>query len=292
MEQAEMTNALEAVLFAAGEPLGPAELQLIIERSLGDEPAPQPAKTGDRLKAALADLKARWDQREDGRGFTLVEVGGGLTFRSNPRYGLVIRAMKEKRPVRPSRAALETLAIVAYRQPATRPDIDQIRGVDSGGTLRWLLDRDLVRIVGKKEEPGRPLLYGTTSGFLNFFSLSSLSELPPLKDYHELTDDSREELAEFDTQRPTLQDLSHAAKHLTDREEPAVEALEEALEGLDHTAKSASEAFASEGISLQAEKGVQPAVTDSKGKGPALGPEPLDAPSIQPGEAEPGDESA
>jgi segregation and condensation protein B len=95
------------------------------------------------------------------------------------------------RPVRLSRAQLETLAIVAYRQPITRPEIDEIRGVDSGGTLKVLLDRQLIRALGKKEEVGRPVLYGTTKEFLDFFSLGDLRELPTLREYSELTDESR-----------------------------------------------------------------------------------------------------
>ena len=90
-----------------------------------------------------------------------------------------------------SRALLETLAIVSYRQPLTRPEIDDIRGVDSGPVLKTLLDRDLVKILGKKDEPGRPILYGTTAAFLEFFGLKSLKDLPSLREFTELSDDSR-----------------------------------------------------------------------------------------------------
>jgi segregation and condensation protein B len=94
--------------------------------------------------------------------------------------------------VRLSRAQLETLAIIAYRQPITRPEIDDIRGVDSSATLKLLIDRELIRILGKKEEVGRPMLYGTTKEFLDFFSLGDLRELPTLREYSELTDESRQ----------------------------------------------------------------------------------------------------
>jgi segregation and condensation protein B len=90
-----------------------------------------------------------------------------------------------------TRAQLETLAIVAYRQPLTRPEVDDIRGVDSGPVLKTLLDRDLVRILGKKDEPGRPLLYGTAPSFLEFFGLKSLKDLPSLREFTELSDESR-----------------------------------------------------------------------------------------------------
>jgi segregation and condensation protein B len=98
--------------------------------------------------------------------------------------------------VRLSRAQLETLAIVAYRQPITRPEIDEIRGVDSSATLRLLLDRSLIRVLGKREEVGRPMLYGTTSEFLDFFSLQDLRELPTLREYSELTAESRQVMSD------------------------------------------------------------------------------------------------
>jgi segregation and condensation protein B len=94
--------------------------------------------------------------------------------------------------VRLTRAQLETLAIIAYRQPITRPEIEDIRGVDSGATLRLLLDRALIRVLGKKEEPGRPILYGTTREFLDFFSLGDLRELPTLREYSELSPENQE----------------------------------------------------------------------------------------------------
>ncbi len=107
----------------------------------------------------MAELKAEYAAR----GIVLDEVAGGWLFRTNAQYAPFVRELTGGRPVKLSRAQLETLAIAAYRQPITRPEIDEIRGVDSGATLKLLLERDLVRILGKKDEPGRPLLYGTTS---------------------------------------------------------------------------------------------------------------------------------
>src|SRR5260370_22728490 len=126
------------------------------------------------------------------RGIELDEVAGGWLFRSNVQFASFVRELTSERPVRLSRAQIETLAIVAYRQPVTRPEIDDIRGVDSGATLKLLLERDLLRILGKKDEPGRPLLYGTTSQFLEFFGLKSLKELPTLRDFTELSEESRQ----------------------------------------------------------------------------------------------------
>src|SRR5260370_3839982 len=124
------------------------------------------------------------------RGIALDEVAGGWLFRTNVQFAPFVRELTSERPVRLSRAQIETLAIVAYRQPVTRPEIDDIRGVDTGATLKLLLERDLLRILGKKDEPGRPLLYGTTTQFLEFFGLKSLKELPTLREFTELSDES------------------------------------------------------------------------------------------------------
>jgi segregation and condensation protein B len=122
-------------------------------------------------------------------------MSGGYLFRTHHAYSTWVQQLIQGRPVRLSRAQLETLSIVAYRQPITRPEIDQIRGVDSGATLKLLLDRHLIRILGKKEEPGRPMLYGTTKEFLDFFSLKDLRELPTLREYSELSEESRQVVA-------------------------------------------------------------------------------------------------
>jgi len=246
----ELIGALEAVLFAAGEPLSAREIKNVFARLWQEETEERRAVLEERLKRAMTLLRERW--RDGGEhGFALAEVSEGLGFRSNPRYADVVRHLRESRPVRLSRAALETLAIVAYRQPATKPEVDHIRGVDCGGTLRLLLDRHLVRIVGKKEEPGRPLLYGTTKEFLSFFNLGSLAHLPSLREFNELTAESQEELDTFDGEAPpSLKELSESAKKLRLEEEPAVTALEEAVASLGATEDGTRAAFASQGIAL------------------------------------------
>ncbi|MBC7792712.1 MAG: SMC-Scp complex subunit ScpB, partial [Clostridia bacterium] len=161
---------------------------------------------------------------------------------------------------------LETLAIIAYRQPVTKPEVDHIRGVDCGGTIRILLDRDLVRIVGKREEPGRPMLYGTTREFLSFFNLPSLGQLPSLREFSELSDDSQEEIKE--KLGPSLDDLSRKAKKLRLDEEPAVAALDEAVVELDSTENKTRDAFAAQGITIDAaaEGPPQQTAPDNDGK--------------------------
>jgi segregation and condensation protein B len=118
-------------------------------------------------------------------------VAGGWVFRTSPQYAPFVRDLTKQKPVRLTRAQVETLAIIAYRQPITRPEVDDVRGVDSGPVLKLLLERDLVRILGKRDEPGRPIIYGTTGQFLEFFGLKSLKDLPTLREFTELSDESR-----------------------------------------------------------------------------------------------------
>ena len=170
-----LRGLLEALVFASDKPLTSAELARL---------ASAPLKQTRDLLAHLKDAYAP-------RGIVLEEVAGGWLFRTSAQYAPFVRDLTSERPVRLSRAQVETLAIVAYRQPITRPEIDDIRGVDSGATLKLLLERDLVRILGKKDEPGRPILYGSTTAFLELFGLKSLKELPTLKEFTELNEDSR-----------------------------------------------------------------------------------------------------
>jgi segregation and condensation protein B len=170
-----LKGAVEAVVFAASTPVPLA----VIARTVGAR------------RKLVAELLVELGQDYAGRGIQLAETHGGFTFFTSPTFRAVVRQITGKKPVRMSRAQLETLAIVAYRQPVTRPEIDEVRGVDCGPVLRTLLDRELVRILGKKEEPGRALLYGTTNEFLALFSLRSLGELPTLREFTELSDDSR-----------------------------------------------------------------------------------------------------
>ncbi|MBW1739904.1 MAG: SMC-Scp complex subunit ScpB [Deltaproteobacteria bacterium] len=120
------------------------------------------------------------------RGFFLAEVAGGYQLRTRPEYGQWIRRLKQTRPARLSRAALETLAVIAYKQPVLRSDIEHLRGVDCGGILRMLLERRLIRVLGRKDLPGRPIIYGTTKRFLELFDLKDLGDLPTPKDLQAL----------------------------------------------------------------------------------------------------------
>jgi len=138
----------------------------------------------NQIKSALAEIAIFHQGR--GGGFDLVEVAGGWQFRTLPAFHSYITRQIKTRAAKFSQSALETLAIVAYRQPVTRAEIEHLRGVDCGGVLKSLLEKHLVRILGKKDIPGRPLIYGTSKEFLEIFGLKDLKSLPTLKEIQAL----------------------------------------------------------------------------------------------------------
>lgn len=167
-----LVAGIEALLFASGEPLS---LDRILAITQGEPKA---------VDAALVMLGNRY--AHESSGLQLVKVAGGYQIRSDVTFAPYIRALKEAKPRRLSQAALETLAIVAYRQPIVKSDIDAIRGVDVAPTLKTLLERGLVRILGHQATVGQPALYGTTEEFLKLFGIESLAQLPTLRDVQEL----------------------------------------------------------------------------------------------------------
>jgi segregation and condensation protein B len=172
----EFKPLVEALLFGADGPLRVDRLTEVLEI--------------DRTTVldALAELAAEYEANR--RGFFLQEVAGGYQLRTRPEYGDYLRRLGRARPFKFSRPALETLAIIAYRQPVTRTEIEYLRGVDSGSVLKTLLDKHLVRILGKKDVPGKPAIYGTTREFLELFGLPDLAALPTLKEFSELAVDA------------------------------------------------------------------------------------------------------
>jgi segregation and condensation protein B len=120
------------------------------------------------------------------RAFQIVEVAGGYQFRTRPELGSWILKLKRQRGVKLSQASLEALAIIAYKQPVTRAEIEYVRGVDSGAVLRGLVEKRLLKILGRKDVPGRPLLYGTSKRFLEVFGLKDLTSLPNLREIQEM----------------------------------------------------------------------------------------------------------
>ncbi len=185
-----LAAAVEALLFAAE---GPLDVDTLRETVAGVDETEIPAGW---IEATLADLQAELAEREGGIG--LVEVAGAWELRTRPLFAEYVRSLYKRPPVRLSRAALEVLAVVAYRQPCTRADVEDIRGVDCSGVLRLLLERGLIKILGKADEVGRPLIYGTSDEFLSFFGLASLGDLPTLREYTELTEEHVVQLQELD----------------------------------------------------------------------------------------------
>jgi segregation and condensation protein B len=163
-----LVGQLEAILFASDAPLPIERIAEVLEISPLD------------ARAAIDALRAASD--EPGRGLAVVEVGGGMRLVTRPEHaGVLVSLQRLRLKSRLSRAAVETLTIVAYRQPISRPEIEQLRGVGTESVLTHLLERRLVRVVGRKATPGRPVLYGTTREFLEHFGLRDLEELPPFE---------------------------------------------------------------------------------------------------------------
>jgi len=171
VDQNEIKYFVEAALLAAGRPLSVDQLQSLFERDSAPEKA--------QIRAAIGSLQDEYDQR----GLTISEVASG--FRTQIKASMADRLQKlwEERPPRYSRAFFETLALIAYRQPMTRGEIEEIRGVAvSANIMRSLLEREWIRVVGHRDVPGRPAMFGTTRHFLDYFGLKKLDDLPPLAD--------------------------------------------------------------------------------------------------------------
>jgi segregation and condensation protein B len=169
MEQFETKPILESLLFVSDSPVRLETLIKVLPES--------------NKEAILEGIHRIQTEYEDPtKGIELVEVAGGYQFRTKPFWAKWVSRLKKIKTVKLSQSALETLAIIAYRQPVIRPKIEEIRGVDSGWVLRTLLEKGLVRMMGRKDLPGRPIVYGTTQAFLELFGLNSLSDLPALKE--------------------------------------------------------------------------------------------------------------
>lgn len=231
-------TVVESLLFVSDKPLSLDQLQLA---------------TGiarEALAKALDQISGTY--REGVSGIVLAEVAGGWQLRTDPGSAEFVRRFLQVKPQRLTRAALETLAIIAYRQPVTRPEVEDIRGVDSGAVVKALLERKLVKILGKKEEVGRPILYGTSREFLEFFALKDLGSLPTLREFQELSRE-HQDIVEKETpasaQPPTLEALRDPAfkgrleESFGDAEE-ALSALESAISEADARAKRAQGALA------------------------------------------------
>jgi len=190
---------VESILFATEKPLRLRDLNRCI-----------PDMTRSDLRQALDELKAEYETLE--RSFVLKEIAGGFQLRTRSEYAPYILRLLNTSPTRLSRAAMETLAIIAYKQPILRHEIEQLRGVDVGGILKTLLEKNLIRILGRKNLPGKPLIYGTTKRFLEVFDLKDLEALPKLEEIEDLgsdrVDSARPETADTESPEPPADQAS------------------------------------------------------------------------------------
>lgn len=172
----EAKAIIEGLIFASETPLSIDKVaEVLQERNLSRQD----------IAAHLQELMNEYNERRG--GFSLHEVAGGYQFRTRPELSAWIAKLKGTRPAALTTAALETLAIIAYRQPVVKAEVERLRGVDVSRPLRTLLERKLVRMVGRKDVPGKPMIYGTTRKFLEVFSLKDLSELPTMGELKDLT---------------------------------------------------------------------------------------------------------
>lgn len=170
-----LTRLVEALLLSAAQPLNPNQIAAVFE----EEERPTPAEIGQALRRLGEDCA--------GRGVELKEVAGGFRLQVREEFMTWVSRLWEERPQRYSRALLETLALIAYRQPITRGDIEEVRGVSlSSGIIRTLQEREWIRVVGHRDVPGKPALFGTTRAFLDYFNLSSLDDLPTLAEIRDI----------------------------------------------------------------------------------------------------------
>jgi len=201
----DLKNIIESLLFVAEAPLSIERLKQIT------------AAETKEIREALEALSNEYDARKG--GFLLREVAGGYQIRTRPEYVDWIKRLLQPNPPRFSKAAMETLAIIAYKQPIIRSEVENIRGVDCGGVLRLLLERKLIRILGRKEIPGRPLIYATTKQFLEMFDLKDLKDLPTPKEIEEFGKSS----ADISTEQ-AVSDRSDAPDGSDQPEEPGINA--------------------------------------------------------------------
>ncbi len=255
-DRKEMIAALEAVLFVAPEPVSRQRLMDLFDAAERDE-----------ARAALEELTLRYSQPGDSattsRGVLLEEVAGGLRLVTRPDVNDWLRRFFEAgRSKKLSMGALETLAIVAYRQPVTAPEIQELRSVSPSGVLKTLLERRMIRISGRKEVVGKPFLYGTTQDFLVHFGLRNLKDLPPLEEFEDAlaSEGLGELLGGTDLEELALREAAEVEERAEDAEEKRQreeeEAQAEAAEGAEAQAEPPSDSGsvpASEETRLQEE---------------------------------------
>jgi len=203
-------GVVEALLFVSEKPVTIEEIKEVI----GDV-------DGRAIREAIEAIKLKYEAEK--HGMVIVEIAGGFQMLSNPEYANAIRTFyRTQKKEKLSKPALESLAIVAYKQPVTRLDIELIRGVNSDGVVMHLLEKNLIKMAGRKDVPGKPFLYGTTKEFLEYFGLKSLSDLPKLEEFVSLEENATENIKAFQGVSEEFKEQAATASSLkSDKEEPS-----------------------------------------------------------------------
>jgi segregation and condensation protein B len=210
MDHDEIKPILESLLFVSDSPI---RLETFVEVL--------PELSKEAILEGIHQIQTEY--RDPSKGIELMEIAGGYQFRTKAEWAEWVNRLKKAKAVKLSQAALETLAIVAYRQPVIRPAIEEIRGVDSGSVLHTLLEKGLIKMMGRKDLPGRPIVYGTTKGFLELFGLNVLSDLPTLKEIQPPPEP--EEISP--QERPEEEDLKTETEGITPHQDLPVDGGEE-----------------------------------------------------------------
>ena len=257
--QQNLAQILESLIFAAHEPLTLNQMVEVVQRgmeaeansaldgALSAEEQLATKQQSEEEKLGKAEIKTALDAllekycRAGEYGIELVEVAGGFQFRTKPDLAPWIKLLFKPSPTKLSKPAMETLAIIAYRQPLTRVEVESMRGVDSGAVLKTLLEKDLVKVVGKKDDIGKPALYGTTTYFLELFNLKSIKDIPSLRDLEEIEQEFKAQAslesvslanAQNDQEDTSPEDLEIRLLHLEKAEQEEVIELEDKLNEL------------------------------------------------------------
>lgn len=233
-DRESLLGLIEALALASPTPVTQEQIaEILLQSQIHIEAA--------LIEETIRELMTRYQNNPSG-GLELVQIAGGIAFRTRARYGQFVRTLFKEKPQKLSDSQLEVLSIIAYRQPITRSEIEDIRGVDCSGPMRRLLNVKLIKILGKSHGIGRPLLYGTTKEFLEFFGLNSLHDLPTLREYEELNkSESAAEAAQgLSNESLEVMDLfeghEQARTDYEERERLSREALETLDKALHHVA--------------------------------------------------------
>ena len=208
MEQ--LAQQIEALIFTADQPIGVQDIQSVLEQTFETKIKPQD------IERAIADLRERYER--DGFSLEIVEIANGFQFMTKPAFHPVVGTyLRQTTRRRLSRSALETLSIIAYKQPITKRDAEKIRGVSCDYAIQKLLEKELVTIIGRSDLPGRPLLYGTSDKFMDYFGLKDLKDLPKPKDF-KLPDSEIGEIAPVEEELPLSDTLPTPAAPSSEEE--------------------------------------------------------------------------